>query len=195
MLNFSSAFRGETTLRDLVAALTVDDLGREMDEFYDQIERLLAECDDFDVIFQPVDPEAKDDAAASAEEVNIAWTLAHVVVHVTAGNEEQAALAAEMARGVEYHGRSRYEVPWESVTTIAALRHRVAESRRMCLASLGMWPDEPHLDVITEAFPGGPQVDAKARFALGLAHGYSHVEQVKEIIRQAKAARGEDAGR
>jgi hypothetical protein len=189
MLDFTTVWRGETTLRELVADLTVADLGREMEEFYDQIERILADCDDFDVTFQPSDPEARDDAAASADEVNIAWTLAHVVVHFTAGNEEQAALAAELARGVEFHGRSRYEVPWESITTIAALRQRVVESRRMCLASLGMWPDEPHLHLTSEAWPGGPVVDAKARFALGLAHAHGHVAQLQEIIRQAKAAR------
>jgi hypothetical protein len=60
----------------------------------------------------------------------------------------------------------------------------------MRLASLDLWPDEPHLDNICEAWPTGPQVNAIGRFVLGLAHDSDHTGQIAEIVRQAKAARG-----
>lgn len=98
--------------------------------------------------FIPVDPQAHDSAATNAEEMGIAWTLGHIIAHMTAGAEESAALAAELARGVPFHGRSRYEVPWQTVTTMQQCRSRLEESRRMRLASLGMWPERPDLNLI-----------------------------------------------
>ena len=100
----------------------------------------------------------------------MAWTLAHVIVHLTASAEEKAFLAAEMARGVRLHGRSRYEVPWQTVMTIAQCRQRLAECRRMCLASLDMWPDDPCLLNKKMPWPGYPRVDARGYFILGLSH-------------------------
>jgi hypothetical protein len=94
-----------------------------------------------------------------------------------------------MARGVEHHGRSRYETPWQTVTTIAQCRRRLEESRRMRLTSLAMWPDEPRLDNVYEPWPGAPQVNAIGRFALGLMHDDDHVGHIAEIVRQARAGR------
>ena len=113
----------------------------------DKMLALIAECKDADVTFEPVDPEAHDPYAESAEEVELAWTLGHLIVHTTASAEESAALAAELARGVGFHGRSRSEIPWQEVTTVAQCRERLAESRRMRLASLGMWPARPSMTV------------------------------------------------
>jgi hypothetical protein len=110
-------------------------------------------------------------------------------VHTTASAEESAALAAELARGVEFHGRSRYETPWETVTTIAQCRHRLEESRRMRLMSLEMWPDQPHLDNVYEPWPGASEVNPIGRFVLGLMHDDAHLDQIAKIVRQAKAAR------
>ena len=62
-----------------------------------------------------------------------------------AANALALADPADLARGVAFHGRSRSEVPWETVTTIAQCRARLEESRRMRLASLDMWPDQPYL--------------------------------------------------
>jgi hypothetical protein len=101
--------------------------------------------------------------------------LGHVIVHTTASAEESAALAAEMARGVEFHGRSRSEIPWRDVTTIAQCRHRLEESRRMRLASLDMWPDEPYLDNRHQPWPGAGRLDAYGRFVLGLLHDDDHL--------------------
>ena len=82
-----------------------------------------------------------------------------MIVHTTASSEEAAFIAAELARGVEFHGRSRSEVPWETVTTIEQCRHRLEESRRMRLATLQIWPDEPDLDnTMTLAFLKGQSI-------------------------------------
>jgi hypothetical protein len=88
---------------------------------------------------------------------------------------------------VERPGRSRYEVPWESVTTIAGCRARLAESRRMRLASLDLWPDPPHLDTVFRYRPDSPPLNAYERFMGGLRHGNAHIDQVREIVRQAHA--------
>ena len=108
-------------------------------------------------------------------------------MHVTASAEESGALAAELARGVEYHGRSRYEVPWRQMTRIAQCRARLEESRRMRLASLGMWPDEPDLKNTSRSHAG--EVNAVGRFVLGLKHDADHLAQIAEVVRQAAIAR------
>lgn len=160
------------------------------DEIVDAALELIAQCVDADVTFVPVDPHGHDPNAATPEEANVAWTLGHVIVHATATSEESAAIAAELARGVAYHGRSRYETPWEAIRTLADCRQRLEESRRMRLASLGMWPDAPDLDNEFQAWPDGPIVNAVGSFVLGLTHEEEHLAQIREIVRQARAARG-----
>ena len=152
---------------------------------------LITACVDAYVTFEPVDQAAHDPFAKTPEEVQLAWNLGHVIVHTTASAEEAAAIAAELARGVEYHGRSRYEVPWMEMRTIEGCRQRLEESRRMRLASLDMWPEEAHLENECEAWKDGPRVNAVGRFVLGLMHDDSHLGQIGEIVRQAWAARGE----
>jgi hypothetical protein len=176
------------TTNDLAADLSVNDLRQLTNGMVDTVLDLIADATDADVTFDPVDPNADDTFATDESEKYISWTLGHVIVHLTASNEESAALAAELARGVEFHGRSRAEVPWREATTIAQCRHRLEESRRMCLASLDMWPDKPHLDNTYEARPGSV-LNPKSRFISGLSHADSHLGQVEEIMRQAKAAR------
>ena len=189
MLDFKAVREKRMTIADLVAGLTRDDLRSLTNEMVNAMLRMIADCVDADVTFVPVDPDANDQWAATEEEIKLAWTLGHVVVHTTASAEEAAALAAELARGVPLHGRSRYETPWQTVTTIAQCRQRLEESRRMRLASLDVWPDEPHLDNVCEAWPDGPQVNAIGRFVLGLMHDDSHLGQIADIVRQARAAR------
>lgn len=189
MLDYSRLTRGETTLDELTEALGREDLARLTNESIDKVLRLVAECRDADVVFVPSDPDAYDGAAASADEVYLAWTLAHVIVHVTASAEEAAAIAAEMARGVpDRGGRSRYEVPWRSIRTLAQCQERLEESRRMRLASLEMWPDPPHLDSIYPIWTG-EKVNAIARYVTGLWHEADHLEQLADIVRQARMDR------
>ena len=191
MLSFQAVRDKEITFAELVTDLTRDDLRDLTNEMIDTMLGLIADCVDADVIFEPVDPQAHDPYAATPEEVNLAWNLGHVVVHTTASAEEAAAIAAELARGVEHHGRSRYEVPWEEMKIIEGCRQRLEESRRMRLASLQMWPEEAHLENAYEVWTDRPMVNAIGQFALGLMHEESHLEQTEEIVRQAQVARGQ----
>jgi len=189
MLDFEAVREKRLTLAELVIGLTSDDLANLTNEMVDTLLGLIADCTDADVTFVPKDPAADDPHAATEQEVKMAWTLGHVIVHTTASAEEAAFIAAEMARGVPPHGRSRYETHWQAVTTADQCRHRLEESRRMRLVSLDLWPDEPHLDSRHEAWPSGPQVNAISRFVLGLSHDDSHLGQLADIVQQARAAR------
>jgi hypothetical protein len=186
MLKFQAVRDKEITFDELIADLTKDDLSRLTNEMFDTILDLIRNCTDTDVKFVPDDPDAYDPYAEDEKDVDLAWTLGHVIVHVTASCEESAALAAELARGVEFHGRSRWEVPWQSVITISECRQKLIESRRLCLASLDMWPDEPHLDNFYQSNPESPRINAVGRYVYGLSHADSHLMQIQEIVRQTK---------
>ena len=111
-----------------------------------------------------------------------------MIVHATASSEEAAFLAAELARGVPVReGRSRYEVPWPTVTTIEQCRVRLEESRRMRRASLDMWPNPPHLANTFKSWSGDQRYNAIVRFVFGLSHDDSHLRQIAEIVRQARS--------
>jgi hypothetical protein len=179
-LDFSRVFRGEATFDDLFGGLALADVRRETADLYDRLQAGVFDCVDADVSFV-----AQDTAAAEGE----GWTIGHLIAHITATCEESAFLGAEMARGVPFHGRSCYEVPWESLVTIEQVRERIADSRRMCLACLEVWPSTADLDQTIEVWPDGPIVNAAGRHAVGLAHGFGHLPQLEEICRQAKAAR------
>lgn len=188
MLDYKAVHEKRITFYDLVEELTLADLRRETNEMVDEIQRLIVDCEDADVVFAPIDPKANDEYAKEGER-QLAWTLGHVIVHCTASAEESAFLAAELARGVEFHGRSRWEVPWRTVTTIVQCRARLKESRRMRLASLDLWPVQPHLSNVYIPWPGAQPMNAIARFVSGLQHDYDHLGQIAEIVKQAKAAR------
>jgi hypothetical protein len=125
MLNFNKVRNKEISINALCRELTVEDLHRLTDEMIDHQLELIADADDADVVFVPLDPEAYDTYADQESVVNLAWTLGHVIVHVTASSEESAAQAANLARGVVVEGRMRYEIPWETVATIEQVRQRL----------------------------------------------------------------------
>ena len=189
MLDFQPLRDKKITLDDMVTGLTPKDLAALTNEMIDAILVSIADCEDADVIFVPEDPQKNDTYAQNPAEADLAWTLGHVIAHATASSEESAFLAAELARGVENHGRSRYETPWQEMTSIAACRLRLEESRRMRLASLQIWPDQPHLQNTYEAWKGGWVINALGRFVFGLMHDDSHLAQISEIARQARVAR------
>ncbi len=189
MLDFTTVRNEEITYSDLVEGLTVDDLRALTNEMIDYQLALIAECSDADVVYEPQDPAADDPFAATSEEVHMSWTLGHLIVHVTASSEEAAFLAAELARGVPYEQRrSRYEVHWTTIKTIAQCRQRLEESRRMRLASLEMWPAEPHLDNTFTSDLTGYTYNAVARFVFGLGHDDDHLQQIVDVVQQSKAA-------
>lgn len=191
MLDFTPLREKQITWPEFVADLSQQDLADLTNGMADTILGLIKDAVDADVTFQPIDPEAHDPHAEDPAEEDIAWTLGHVIVHATASSEEGAFIAAELARGVEIEARrSRYETYWETVTTIAQCRTRLEESRRMILASLEMWPAEPHLDNHYTA-RSGLEVTPFIKFISGLSHADNHLGQIAEIMRQARAARGE----
>jgi hypothetical protein len=190
MIDFAPFRNKAITLRQLVEHLSRDDLVQQTNQTIDYMLELIAGCRDADVTLVPIDPEANDKFAINPAEVGLSWTLGHVVVHVTASAEESAFLAAELVRGVAWRGgRSRYEVPWQSITTIAQCRERLEESRRMRLASLDMWPNPPDLDNSYTREGQTDPINGVMRFVMGLLHDDSHLEQIKKIVQQAQAAR------
>lgn len=189
-LDLDAVGRGDLSLFELVQREKIDKehLRRMTNRMIDHMLALIADCTDADVVFVPSDPEANDTFAATQAEVHLAWTLGHVIVHVTASAEESAFLAAELARGVQREGRSRYETPWQAVTTIQECRERLEDSRRMRLATLEVWGQPPHLDNTYSPRPGVFH-NAVSRFVAGLTHDEAHVAHIENIVKQAKAAR------
>jgi len=188
MLDFSAVKSGSATFADVAASLTKTDLYTLTDEMIDTMQKIVVDATDADVVFVPQDPNAND-TFGNVEDKDLAWTLGHVIVHVTASSEESAALALTLARGLEIEGRSRYETPWESVTTAAQIHQRLEESRRMRKALLDAWPDQPNLEITTTPFPQAGALNAVGRFILGLFHDADHLEQLREITRQTRKVR------
>ena len=77
--------------------------------------------------------------------------------------------------------------------TVAQVRQRLEESRRMRNAYLETWPQAPLLDTvraISERFTARfGQMNAPAAFLFGLSHEVGHFAQIEEVRRQALAAR------
>lgn len=192
MRDFTPIHDGQLSTKQFIERekISPSDLRTLTNEMIERMLALIADCVDADVTFVPSDPNANDTYASNADDVDLAWTLGHVIVHTTASSEESAFIAVEIARGVAWRGgRARYEVAWETVKTIQQCRERLEESRRMRLASLDMWPYAPHLKNTYEPRAGIIH-NCISRFVAGLAHDDSHLEQIEKIVAQARAARG-----
>jgi hypothetical protein len=193
-IDFSPVQQGDMQLIDLARRLTVDDLRAAGSASIDKLLGYLKDLNDADVTFDPHDPDAHDPYAVPGEE-HIGWSLAHLVVHVTASTEEWAAYSSILARGIAYPAdpRLRYETPWQAVTTWAECVQRLEESRRMRLAYLDTWPDKPFLEVRRQLSPRFiervGEINAPAAFLYGLKHEVGHYDQFREVRRQALAAR------
>ncbi len=175
MINFAPLRAKEKTLQELAVGLTKEALHDLTIEMIDAQCAVIGSATDADVLFVARDPEA---------EGEIGWSIGHVVVHTTATGEEAAMHALTLARGLPVEGRSRYETPWESVTTMAQLMQRMDESRRMRLALLDAWPDQPHLENSWQ-HPFFGTLNPISRGLSGLAHDDLHLGQLREIMRQA----------
>ncbi len=185
MLDFTGVNNGSQTIADIAASLTKADLYQLTDEMIDTMQAIITHAIDADVSFEPDDPKAHDPFGKPGE-VNWPWSLGHVVVHVTASSEEAAALALTLARGLPIEGRSRYETPWQTITTVAQVRQRLEESRRMRKALLDAWPDKPHLEVTFTPSARVGTLNAIGAFIRGLYHDTDHLEQLKAIMRQGR---------
>ena len=177
-VDFPAVTERRKSLPDQTAGITLADIRTMTGELYDQLDATTAGLTDEQVRFIAEDPDQDEEPG---------WNVAHVILHVTASAEEGMALGSTLARGVEFTGRSRYEPDWETVTTAKQVAQRLAESRRIALAFLETWPNEPYLDNAYEHNYFGP-MNAVAHASLGLAHGKGMIPQVEEIVRQAKAA-------
>ncbi|MBL8131512.1 MAG: DinB family protein [Anaerolineae bacterium] len=194
--DFSPVISGEMTLTQWVTRegiTTATHLRRLTESVLDEIDAILGEADDAGVAFIPEDPHADDPHAPEGEQ-HQGWSLAHLVLHVTASAEEWAAVSSILARGIPYarEPRLRYEPDWHSFTTRAQVDQRLAESRRMRLAYLDAWPDAPLLHVqreMSENFTKkhGP-MNAVTAYLFGLRHEVGHLEQMREAARQMRAA-------
>ena len=193
LIDFSPVRSGDIKLFDLATHTTVDDLRLATEAYFDALFDIINQASDEDITFDPSDPEAHDPYAKLGEE-HIGWNLGHLVVHVTASLEEDAAYSSILARGLPYprEPRLRYETAWQTMTTQEMALQRLAESRRMCLGYLSTWPDTPFLDIfrdLSERFieRNGPQ-NAPAAYLMGLRHLDDHLGQFQEVYRQARAA-------
>ena len=180
MIEFGEGIR----ITDLQHTVTRQDLIQSHIESIDYLLSLIEGLPDSFVSYEPDDPEALDEYAADGDHAGIAWTLAHLILHTTASCEEKVAQGASLARGVEVTWRDRYEPHWDEVKTITGLKLRLEESRRMRIAYLNTWPDQPHLD---NFFHHG-KVNACGVILAGLRHEVEHYVQIEEVIRQARAA-------
>jgi hypothetical protein len=181
MLDFSPVFTGQKSVSDVTAGITVADLPALTAEIYDAFDSRLENLTDTEATFIAKDP-TDDDPDAEG------WNVAHVVVHLTAGLEEWAAVGATLARGVEVTGRSRYETPWETITTADQVLQRLAESRRISLGYLSVWPEEPHLDNMQSLVSFFGSQNAVASHLNGYMHATMHLNHIGEIRRQAAEA-------
>lgn len=189
-IDFTPVLRDGEKFDAFAARFTRDDLRAATNASIDHLLALIADLDDAAVTFDPVDAQANDPYAAPGEE-QIGWSIAHLIAHVTASSEEGAAFSSLLARGIPASERPRYETPWRAITTQAQCVQRLEESRRMRLAYLETWPDQPHLDVyrpISERFEARfGRLNAVGAFLFGLSHEVGHYDQIAEVRRQALA--------
>ncbi|MCY3575355.1 MAG: DinB family protein [Chloroflexi bacterium] len=194
MIDFTPMRDGEISFMEYAARETIGpaQLRALSDESLDFLLSQLDGLTDADIVFEPEDPDANDPFAVEGEE-DIGWNFGHLIVHVTASSEEGAALSSLLARGVPASERPRYETPWREMQTVAQVRQRLEESRRMRNAYLETWPQAPLLDTvraISERFTARfGQMNAPAAFLFGLSHEVGHFAQIEEVRRQALAAR------
>ena len=194
MIDFSPMHAGETSYLEYARQenITAANLKQYSDESVDFLLSMTDSLNDADIVFNPEDPEAHDPFAVEGEE-SIGWTFGHLIAHVTASSEEGAAFSSLLARGIAASERPRYETPWREIATVAQARQRLEESRRMRNAYLETWPDVPFLDVyrvISERFVAKfGNMNAPAAFLFGLSHEVGHYDQIKDVRRQALAAR------
>lgn len=193
LIDFSPLDRNELKMVNFAKRFTIDDLRSATNASIDRMLEIISDLTDEQVAFIPDDPHANDPHAVPGEE-HIGWSLAHLVVHVTASSEEGAAYSSILARGIPYprEPRLRYETHWHSVTTKAQTIQRLEESRRIRLSFLDTWPDQPHLETQRELTERGKEVfgalNAAGAFLNGLKHEMGHWEQFLEVRQQALKA-------
>lgn len=192
-IDFAPVNNKDVTMLEFSRQFSLKDLRAATNASIDFMLGIVKSLNDQQVVFLPHDPNADDPHAVAGEE-HIGWSVAHLVVHMTASSEEWAAYSSILARGISYPAepRLRYETNWHTLTSRAQCIQRLEESRRMRLAYLDTWPDNPDLDKQRELSPRfierfGP-LNAKAGLLFGLRHEIDHHAQMQEAARQAREA-------
>jgi hypothetical protein len=164
MIDYSEVSSGQQRIADLAADITLNDLTTTTNEHIDALVSLIRDLSDAQVVFVAADP---------AAEGGIGWNVAHLVAHVTAASEENAAVSSILARGIDYpfEPQLRAEVDWTTLTTTAACIQRLEESRRMRQGYLSAWPDQPQLDTHRTLPAGFADMGRANECACGSAHG------------------------
>lgn len=193
LIDFAPVHANRMRLQEFAAQFRQPELIAATHASIDLLLAIIEPADDAAIAYLPVDPNAHDPYAVAGEE-HIGWSLGHLIAHVTASSEENAALASVLARGIPYprEPRLRYETPWQHITTKAAAVQRLEESRRMRLGYLATFPDQPFLNVLRDSSDRyrerfGEQ-NATAAFLFGLYHEWQHYDQVRDVLNQALAA-------
>ncbi len=179
ILNTEAFHAGKASYADMVRDITHKDLYELTDQIFESVQNAISGITDAGVTFVPHD-------AALKEGDEQAYTLGHVIAHLTATLEETSSIGSALARGIAFEGRLRNEVEWKTIRTAQQVHSRFNESRRMCRAFLDTWPNAPHLDVTIIRIPHFGAMNAIGVHVLGILHGESHIEQLQEIMRQAK---------
>src|SRR5260221_2729128 len=148
LLTSQPVYNKEKPLGDLASQYSNADLHAALNSYVDFTIQIINSVSDEQAIYIPPDPDANDPYATTEAEHHVGWSLVHLVMHVTASAEEAAAFSSILARGIAIGGRLRSERDWRQVTTCAEAVGRFEECRRMFLALLSHWPDQP--DLITE---------------------------------------------
>lgn len=188
LIDFGPVRNSETKMLEFSQHFSLEDLREATKSYIDTIRDIMSNVNNAQLVYVPVDENASDSFATNADEANIPWTLAHVLVHMLASSEEGAAVSSVLARGVEFEGRLRYETPWQNVTIMSQVWQRIEESRHMRMAYLDTWPKHPNLDNMRKMSDGFierfGQLNATASYLFSLMHEDDHINQLRQIKTQ-----------
>ncbi len=187
LIDFQPLFKREVLPIDFAMKYSPGDLGAAIHGYVDFTLQIINSASDEQLFRIPDDPEA-DDLHASEAERHQGWSLAHLVLHATASFEEGAAFSSLLARGIVIGERLRYEPDWHLVSTRPEIIARLEECRRLGLAYLDTWPDQPHLETL-RIMPeklSWMKVNAPTALLNGLMHWHKHLEQFQKVAEQVK---------
>jgi hypothetical protein len=187
LIDFQPLFKREILPIDFAMKYGPEDLRTAIHNYVNTTLEIISSVPDAQLFQIPEDPEADDPHAIEAER-HQGWSLAHLVLHVTASFEEGAAFSSLLARGIVIGGRLRYEQDWHLVNTSTEVVARLEECRRIGLAYLDSWPDQPHLETL-RIMPeklNWMKVNGPTAFLNGLMHWHKHLEQFQKVADHMK---------
>lgn len=198
LIDFTSVRGDRARIAEFSEQFTLADLRAWVSRYVNATREIVDSVTDADLFYLPHDPDANDTFATNEDEKFIGWSLAHLVLHVTASAEEGATFTSLLARGIALAvgTRTRWEKDWKLVTTRAEIEQRLAECERLCLSYLSAVPDNPHLDV----FRNMPEklshlrINAVGALLFSLMHWDEHLPQFRQVADQARANSAAQAG-